>query len=287
MIPIPLWIAAFRPKTLIASISPVVIGTVVALTQGHFHFAIFLYTLLTGVSIQIATNLANDYFDYVKGADTEARKGPMRLTQSGAVSLTSIKIGVLISFIVPAFTGSYLIMVGGLPIALLLALALLMAYAYTAGPFPLAYLGLGDIFVLIFFGPVAVCSTTYLQTGAFSWQAALIGLIPGCISCAILVINNLRDIDEDRAANKKTLIVRYGKRFGQLEYTAAVALPALIPLAFPRPFAWLTLLCLLPALTLIYELKSVETPDAYAPLFAKTGQYFALYTLVFAFSWML
>jgi 1,4-dihydroxy-2-naphthoate octaprenyltransferase len=287
MTPIPLWIAAFRPKTLIASISPILIGTVLALTSGHFNLAIFLYTLLTGVGIQIATNLANDYFDYLKGADTEERKGPMRLTQSGEVSLTSIKIGVITSFIIPALTGSYLIMVGGLPIALLLMLALLMAFAYTAGPFPLAYLGLGDIFVLIFFGPVAVAATNYLQTGAFSWQAALIGLVPGCISCAILVINNLRDVDEDRAANKKTLIVRFGKRFGRWEFIAAVVLPALIPLAFPRPFAWLTLLALLPALTLIYDLKNVESAQGYAPLFAKTGQYFALYTLVFAFSWML
>ena len=142
-----IWVAACRPKTLIASMSPVLIGTTLALSQGYFNLRMFLFTLATGIGIQVATNFANDYFDFIKGADTEKRKGPTRVVQAGLVSLRQMKIGLLITLLLTFLSGYYLIWHGGLFISILLSVSLLLAVIYTGGPFPLAYLGLGELFV--------------------------------------------------------------------------------------------------------------------------------------------
>ena len=209
------WTHATRPKTLVAGISPALIGATLAIAQGTFNVTLFLFTLLTGMCIQIGTNLANDYFDFVKGADTLERKGFMRVTQAGLVEPAAMKRAITAVFALAALSGCYLIWHGGVMISIMLALYILLSVLYTAGPYPLAYLGLGDIFVLLLYGPAAVLITYYLQVGSLSYEACLAGIAPGALSMAILVVNNVRDIEEDRKANKKTLPARFGKAFGK------------------------------------------------------------------------
>lgn len=269
-----IWLQACRPKTLIASSSPVMLGTIFALREGCFHFPIFLFTLLTALGIQIGTNLANDYFDFVKGSDTALRKGPIRVTAAGLVLPQTMRWAVFFTFFATALLSSYLIWHGGFTIALWYALFICLGLAYTAGPYPLAYLGLGDLFVLIFFGPVAMAGTVFLQTQTLSWQAVLLGFGPGLISTAILTVNNLRDIEEDAQANKKTLSVRFGKRFGQIEYIASIVLAAILPL-FLGYFA--PLLILLPGFFLMRKLGDEK---GYNTLLAQTGGLLFIYTVL-------
>jgi 1,4-dihydroxy-2-naphthoate octaprenyltransferase len=275
-----------RPKTWIASISPVALGIVIALQEGIFHPLLFLFTLLTALGIQITTNLSNDYFDYLKGADTAARKGSVRVMQAGLVTAQKMRAAILISSFFTLCLGGILIYRGGLVIALLTLLSLILALLYTAGPFSLAYLGLGELFVLLFFGPVAVCATNYLQTLHFSWQAAVVGLSCSLISTAILIANNLRDHDEDKRANKKTLVVRFGRLFGKIEYSSAL-LAAPLPLLLytkERPFLWLTTLISLPAFPLVLSLFKREEYDR---VFKQTGKILWLFTFLTCLGWML
>ena len=286
---IQIWTLAARPKTLVASISPVLIGTALAIGDGIFDIALFFFTLATALGIQITTNFANDYFDFIKGADTQNRKGFVRATQAGLVEPAAMKRATLIIMAITAISGAFLIYTGGMAIATLLLLSLILAIAYTGGPFPLAYLGLGELFVLPFFGPVATCGTYYLQTGELSWDAIGAGLAPGAISTAILIVNNLRDIDEDRIAKKRTLIARFGKTFGKCEFLLVILL-AFLPLLFfysDHPFSLLALLALFPALALIRSIFINQEPRQLNPLFAKTGQLLWLYTLLFCIGWML
>ncbi|MFS8563341.1 MAG: 1,4-dihydroxy-2-naphthoate octaprenyltransferase [Rhabdochlamydiaceae bacterium] len=199
-----LWFQAIRPKTLIASISPVLIGLSFAIKVHSFSFFYALITLLVALGIQITANLANDYFDYEKGADTIHRKGPIRMTQAGLISPKKMKQAVLIAVFISSILSSFLILKGGAAVAVLSSLSILLALGYTTGPFPLAYLGLGDLFVLFFFGPVATCGTYFLQTGALSFALCAFGFGCGLLSVAILTVNNVRDVDEDRRAHKKT-----------------------------------------------------------------------------------
>lgn len=286
---IQIWTLATRPKTLVASISPVLIGSILGIGEGFFNFRLFLFTLATALGIQITTNLANDYFDFLKGADTQERKGFMRVTQAGLVEPSAMKRATLFAVFSTALCGAYLICIGGIPIAGLLLLSLVLAIAYTGGPFPLAYLGLGEVFVLLFFGPVAVLGTYYLQTGSLSWDAGLAGLSPGAISTAILIVNNIRDIEEDRRAEKKTLIVRFGKLFGKWEFIALLAMAFFPPFYFcsEHPFSLLALLALIPAFPLAYAIFNYSESRELNPLFAKTGQLLWLYTLLFCIGWML
>lgn len=274
-----IWIAAIRPKTLIASISPVVIAFCFAKSQGFSHPLLFIYTLLASLCIQIGTNLANDYFDGIRGADAK-RKGPMRITASGLASETSMKIAISFSFVLASIFSAYLIWHGGPILALLASLSIALGLLYTGGPYPIAYLGLGEIFVLLFFGAVATTGTYYLQSGAFSYKAFLLGLSPGCFSCAILTINNLRDAKEDAQAEKKTLVVRFGISFGKKEYALCLLSGVLIPVffLFPHPFSFVSLAFVLPALKLIQSVFSTR-PD-YLRLLPQTALLFTFYTLV-------
>lgn len=271
-----IWMQAARPKTLVASFSPVIIGTACALRAGSFDFLTFLFTLLTALGIQIGTNFANDYFDFMKGADTKHRKGPVRVTQAGLVKPETMKLAVFLAFALTALSSSYLILQGGWPIALLAALSIFLGLAYTAGPLPLAYLGLGDLFVVLFFGPIATAGTAFLQTHMLSTTALLAGIGPGLISTAILTVNNLRDVDEDRLAGKKTLVVRLGKKFGQWEYTTAIALASLLPCLWG---SYLQLLVLAPALPLLSAAFKIEG-TAWNPILGKTAQLLWIYTIL-------
>lgn len=283
------WTQAARPKTLVAGISPVLIGTTIAICQGRFNLTIFLFTLLTALGIQIGTNLSNDYFDFIKGADTQERKGFARMTQAGHVTPAKMRQVMIATFAITLLSGCYLIWHGGSIIAILLALSIALGVLYTGGPFPLAYLGLGELFVFFFFGPIAVLGTYYLQTGTFSQEALIAGLSPGSLSMAILIVNNVRDIAEDKKCNKKTLAVRFGKTFGQRQFLFAIFI-ALVPLLFfysNHPFSLLALLILLPALPLMRAMLTIQDPRLLNPLFAKTAQLQWLFTLLFCIGWML
>lgn len=279
-------LSACRPKTLIAGLSPVCIGGAIAYHHGFFNSITFFCTLMTGLFIQIGTNLANDYFDFKKGADTVERLGPTRLMQSGLISGKALCAGIFSTFLLASLFCIYLIQIGGLPITLLLLLAILLGIGYTAGPFSLAYLGLGDIFVTGFFGVVATMMTTYLLTGKIQADSAIAGLCPGFLSTALLTMNNLRDRLTDQKANKKTLPVRFGETFGKCEYCFLILAAHLVPLPlffhYHYPIKILfTLTSLIPALPLIRQVVTVSTPVGYIELFPKTSLILLLFTLFF------
>lgn len=286
------WILAARPKTLWASIAPVVVGTALAYGDGAHHWPSALIALACAVLIQIGTNFANDYFDYEKGADTEERTGPLRVTQSGMVPPTTMKWATAVIFFFACVGGAILTWRGGWPIAVVGLLCILSGLLYTGGPYPLGYLGLGDLFVLIFFGPVAVGGTYYVQALQLNTTVLVAGMGPGLLITAILTVNNLRDIEVDRKAGKRTLAVRFGKTFTRWEYAFLVLVGISIP-----PFLYLrsgqhlsSLLSLLVVLPAISTLKGVfghaEGPSL-NPVLANTARMSLLYSLLFSVGWLL
>jgi 1,4-dihydroxy-2-naphthoate polyprenyltransferase len=213
------WILAARPKTLSASVVPVLAGTALA---HSIHWTIFWCTLFGAIFIQIGTNLVNDALDFKRGADTAERVGPLRVTQAGLLSAKAVLRGAYLCFFVAAIFGIPLIMRGGWPLLAIGLASIAAAYAYTGGPYPLAYHGLGELFVLVFFGFVAVGGSYYLQRLQLDPQAIMAGFAIGCLAVTLLAINNLRDIGNDRASNKRTLAVRFGERFARLEIALCV-----------------------------------------------------------------
>jgi 1,4-dihydroxy-2-naphthoate octaprenyltransferase len=223
------WILAIRPQTLPAAIAPVVIGTAMALGDGLFNAPAALMALSAALCIQIGTNLANDYFDFKKGADTADRKGPTRVTQAGLIKPEVVLRAAMVFFVLAALSSIYLIHRAGPCMLIIAVTSIISGIFYTAGPKPLGYLGLGDIFVLIFFGPVAVGGTYFAQGLEINWAVIVAGLAPGFLSMAILAVNNLRDIDTDRRAGKLTLAVRFGRSFAMSEYLFCIIAATLIP----------------------------------------------------------
>ncbi|HCX01253.1 1,4-dihydroxy-2-naphthoate prenyltransferase [Smithella sp. F21] len=213
-----LWALAIRPKTLPAVVSPVIVGTAMTIVDQSFKPAIALAALAGALLLQIGANLANDYFDCIRGVDGVDRLGPIRVTQSGLISAERVKAGMIVTFIFATIVGLYLIFVGGWPILLIGVVSILSALAYSGGPYPLASHGFGDIFVFVFFGPVAVCGTYYVQTLHLTVLVVLLSIPVGLLVTAILVVNNLRDIDTDGKADKYTLAVIIGKRGTRIEY---------------------------------------------------------------------
>jgi 1,4-dihydroxy-2-naphthoate octaprenyltransferase len=261
--PLQIWLLAARPKTLPAAAAPVVVGTAVAFSENVFALLPAMAALLGSLLIQIGTNFANDVFDFKKGADTTERLGPLRVTQAGLLTPNQVMAGMWLTFGLASLIGLYLVWVGGWPIVVIGLLSIASGIAYTGGPFPLGYNGLGDLFVFIFFGLFAVTGTYYVQAGTIS-PAALWAAIPiGLLATAILVVNNLRDIDTDRAAGKKTLAVRFGTRAAQLEYILLLSLSYLIPLLMWLTglesawllLTWLSLPLTRPLLTMIFNEK--------------------------------
>ncbi len=219
-----IWLAAARPRTLTASIAPVIVGLALAWHDGRLNVAVGAATMITALLIQIATNLANDYYDFVRGADTAERLGPVRVTQAGLVEPSKVRNAAFTVLGLAAAFGAYLTYVGGLPILVIGAISLVAAIAYTAGPWPLAYRGLGDLFVFVFFGLITVNGTLYLQTGKVTTLSMLSSIPVACTVTAILVVNNLRDIATDAAAGKRTLAVRLGRTLTEMEYFALLAI---------------------------------------------------------------
>jgi 1,4-dihydroxy-2-naphthoate polyprenyltransferase len=220
------WLLAARPKTLAAAVTPVLVGTALARESAMpIHWLAFGCALLGAVFIQIGTNYVNDALDFKKGADTQARLGPLRVTQAGLLSAEAVLRGAYVCFVLAALCGVPLILRGGWPIAAIGIASIAAAYAYTGGPYPLAYHGLGEVFVMIFFGLVAVCGSFYLQRLTLDSSAWIGGFAVGALAVVILAINNLRDIENDRASNKQTLAARFGPRFAYAEIVAFALLP--------------------------------------------------------------
>jgi 1,4-dihydroxy-2-naphthoate polyprenyltransferase len=256
------WLMAARPPTLPAAVVPVLVGTAAVARLGFLPLA-FGAALLAAVLIQIGTNFANDYFDFRKGADTAERLGPVRVTQSGLIAPTTVRSAMVLVFGLAALVGLYLIFVGGWPILVVGLLSIAAGVLYTGGPYPLAYHGLGDLFVFIFFGLVAVCGTAYLHTSAVPSVAWFAALPVALIVTAIIVVNNLRDIDTDRLARKHTLAVLIGRRATRFEYLLLVAgayllLPLGPLLGLANAWALLPLLTLPLAVALIRTVFTVE-----------------------------
>ena len=243
------WLLATRPKTLPAAIAPVLVGTSLALADNAFAPLPALAALLGALCLQIGVNLANDYFDYVKGIDTSERKGPLRVTQSGLISPQRVRAAMLLTFALAALVGIYLIAIGGWPILAIGTASILAALAYSGGPFPLASHGLGELFVFIFFGLTAVCGTYFVQAMTLTLLTVVVAIPVGLLITAILVVNNLRDIDTDRKTGKRTLAVMLGQRGTRIEFVALLTIAFLIP-----TILWLTgtltVWVLLPLLTL-------------------------------------
>lgn len=238
------WFLATRPKTLTAAFVPVLAASVL----GRGRWDIALFALLMAFAIQIGTNLINDALDFKKGADTKQRLGPLRATQSGLLSMQEVFTGAVIAFALAAVFGIPLILYGGWPIALLVFISIACGYLYTGGPMPLAYAGLGDLFVFIFFGLVSTMAVYYLQTGFLDIKAFLAGAQIGLLATSLIAINNLRDNKGDAKAKKCTLAVRFGEQFARIEITFLILFPFLLN-AFWMQLDY-QLAALLPLLTL-------------------------------------
>ncbi len=226
------WLLAARPKTLPAAIAPVVVGAAAALGDGAFAALPALAALAGALLLQVGVNLANDYFDFRRGIDSPERKGPLRVTQAGLIPPGQVRRGMIAAFAAAALVGIYLVVRGGTPILAVGIASILCALAYSGGPWPLASHGVADIFVFVFFGPVAVCGTYFVQTGSVSRVAASASVAPGLLITAILVVNNLRDLATDARAGKRTLAVRLGVRGTLAEYLLLLTLPFLVPPLF-------------------------------------------------------
>ncbi|MDP3979858.1 MAG: 1,4-dihydroxy-2-naphthoate polyprenyltransferase [Chlamydiota bacterium] len=287
-----IWLMAARPKTLSAALAPVIIGTAMAYEAGGLHILSAILCLLAAICIQIGTNFSNDYFDFIKGIDTIARTGPLRATQAGLVSPKQMRNAFCLTFMIAALISIYLILRGGWPILIIGILSIVSGILYTAGPKPLGYIGLGDIFVLIFFGPVAVGGTYYCQTLHISFSVIAAGFSTGFISVALLCVNNIRDLENDRHGSKRTLAVRFGRTFARFEYLTAIFLSAFIP---PYIFLWSRthkpiLICMFSFIISIPSIYSIFTkidgPSLNKTL-ADTGKILLIHSLLFAFGWIL
>lgn len=212
------WVLAIRPRTLPAAVSPVLVGSAAAAAEQAFRLFPALAALCGALLIQIGVNLANDYFDHVKGVDTGERLGPVRVTQSGLISPGRVRAGMAVTFLLAAGVGLYLILVAGWPVLAIGCASILAALLYSGGPYPLASHGLGDLFSFFFFGPVAVCGAYYVQALTLSLLPVLLSLSVGFLVAAILVVNNLRDIPTDSKVGKRTLAVILGPRKSRVEF---------------------------------------------------------------------
>ena len=239
-----IWVMAARIRTLPAAIAPVLVGTSLALGDGDFKALAFAAALLGAMFIQVGTNLSNDYSDARRGADTEDRLGPVRVTAGGLVPPKQVLIATYVTFGLSVVCGAYLISVAGWGLLAVGAASILAGVLYTGGPRPYGYEGLGELFVFLFFGIVAVAGSYYVQVQHLPWQAFACAVPVGLLASAILVVNNVRDIDTDRRAGKRTLAVRLGRARTRTLYTAMLAiafLAAPLPWLLGSMSAWLLL----------------------------------------------
>jgi 1,4-dihydroxy-2-naphthoate octaprenyltransferase len=286
-----IWFLAARPKTLPAGIVPVLVAGMMAYADGYFHLLSFLAALLGSVMIQVGTNYANDLFDYRKEADTSDRIGPTRVTQAGLATPAQTAAATIIVFAIALIAGIYLVYRGGWPIVIVGLASVACGVLYTAGPVALGYIGVADLFVLVFFGPVALAGTYYVQALDISASVILAGIPFGMISTAILTVNNLRDISTDARSNKKTLAVRFGRNFAQSEYLImlvfAVIAAAVIAFVFGKIYLLLTLLILPVSIPTIRTILTTADGEKLNSALAATGRLLILYGLLFGIGWWL
>lgn len=281
-----LWLLAIRPKTLPAAVGPVAVGSAVAFRDGKFTLIPAFCCLLGAVLLQIGVNLANDYFDFKNDIDSEERLGPVRVTQSGLIPPGEVKRGMILCLFLAALVFLYLAVLGGWPIVLIGAASVLAALAYSGGPYPLASNGLGEIFVFIFFGLVAVGGTYLIQAGQLTWVAMLAAVPPGLLITAIMVVNNLRDIDTDRKAGKNTLAVILGRSRTIAEYKLLLLFSYLVPPAMivtgVAEIYILLPLFTLPMALLLAKRVAQEKGALLNELLAGTAKLSLVYSLLFA-----
>lgn len=276
--PVRAWILASRPATLPAAAVPVLVGAAVAVAEGSpLRPLVLAVTLVAALLIQVGTNFANDYSDFHRGADHEGRLGPVRVTQSGLISQEGVRRGIVVAFGLAVVLGAWLAWVGGWPIIAIGVLSIIAGLAYTGGPWPFGYHGLGDVFTFLFFGPVAVAGTACLQEGWWSSYALLMSVPVGLLVTNILVINNLRDLPTDKLAGKRTLAVRIGDRGARIQYAlfaaGAYAVPAVLGVR-PGPQRWLFLPCFtaFAALPMVRDVLGGLSGRELNPMLKKSGQ---------------
>jgi 1,4-dihydroxy-2-naphthoate octaprenyltransferase len=280
------WLLASRPKTLSAAAVPVLVGTACASVRGEVKWGPALAALLGALLLQIGANFANDVFDYEKGADTAERLGPTRAVQAGLISARGMRQGMIVVFALALALGIYLTVIAG-PVILLIGLAsIASAIAYTGGPYPLGYHGLGDVFVFLFFGLVAVCGTAFVEIGHVPALSLACALPVGSLATAILVVNNLRDRITDQGAGKRTLAVRFGRGFALVQYRSLIAVSYLTPLALVLTGSAAPEV-LLPILSLPLAIKTERAVTASEgralnPLLAATAKLLLIFGLLFA-----
>ena len=287
MTPVSVWIQAARPKTLTAAAAPVFVGA--GLAEAHETFALLpVVAALTGaILIQIGTNLANDYYDFVRAADTANRVGPVRVTQAGLIPAEHVWWAMVAALAAAASVGIYLAVVGGWPIVWIGLASLLCAVAYTGGPYPLAYHGLGDPFVFVFFGLIAVGGTYWVQALVVPGDVLVAGVGMGALSTAILVANNIRDIETDASSGKRTLAVRLGRNNSRIQYAILMAVGFTVPVlgvgVYQWPRAALAALAAgaasVPPVTLI---MTKDDPRELIPALAGTARVVGLYGVLLA-----
>lgn len=273
---------AARPKTLTAAMAPVVTGTGLAAMHDAVAWLPALAALVGAVLIQIGTNLANDYYDFMRGGDTDERVGPVRVTQAGILPPEAVRRGMVVVLTAAMVVGVYLVSVGGWPIVWIGLASVACAVLYTGGPFPLAYHGLGDVFVFVFFGLVAVGGTYWVQALDWPVDAVVAGAGLGALNTAILVVNNLRDIETDSKANKRTLAVRLGVRGTQMEYLAMLGVGAAVPVVGVAWLGWpvwtlLSLLALGLAVPPVRTVLRFEDPRELLPALGATARVVVVY----------
>jgi 1,4-dihydroxy-2-naphthoate octaprenyltransferase len=284
------WLLAIRPATLPAGVGPVLAGLGVAVGEGIFELGPALGALAVALLLQVASNLANDLFDFRSGADDAGRLGPPRATALGLLSQREMATGLAVVIGLAGLVGLYLVAVGGWPILVLGILAIVSAVAYTGGPWPYGYHGLGEIFVFVFFGLVAVAGTTYLQTGTLEPLAVAAAVPVGALITAVLVVNNLRDIDTDRRAGKRTLAVRLGTEGTVLEFEILLAVAFVVPVALAlvgaaTPAVLLSLLAAplaVPLLRVVRVVRAGGDPRRLNPVLRGTARLSLVFSLLFA-----
>ncbi len=280
------WIGASRPRTLPAAVAPVLAASALAWRDGDFVAPAALACLAFALLVQIGTNFANDYYDFVKGADTVERVGPRRAVASGWVAPEKMKRAMIGVFVAAFVVGLTLLGYGGWPLLVIGVASIVCGVAYTGGPYPLGYNGLGDVFVFVFFGLVAVGATYFVQTGVVTPEAWIIGAGVGALAANILVVNNYRDVETDARAGKRTLVVRFGKKFARAQFVGGhmVALSALVAVGagdwHPAFVVAGAVVCVTAGWIQSRRLARATTPAELIRLLGTTGMYLAVYALV-------
>jgi len=280
------WVLASRPKTLLAAVVPVMVGSALAISMKKFFLPYSIVAILCSILIQVGTNFTNDLYDFLKGSDTIKRKGPRRVLASGLISVTEMRTAIILIFGLTFLLGLYLVFSAGILILWVGIISIIAGIAYTAGPFPLAYNGLGDVFVFLFFGVVGTMGTFYLHTQEISLLSFVASIPVGALITNILIVNNYRDIEEDREANKRTLAVLLGRTFTRWQYIVLIAICYLISLILNFQFnysfwiflPYLTIPVTIILVRMLYKYKGEELNKT----LELTARFAGLYGLLFS-----